>query len=124
MKDEKGYMRALKCRECGREYPLAATHVCEFDFGPLEVVYVDPKGDASQALQLATQLAQQDNVDVLSGGIFSPECLGVQGLAAKLQEHVKSVTAPYKYPRVVDFAAELPKTASGKVRRAALRDGC
>src|SRR5437870_6487206 len=39
MKDEKGYMRALKCRECGREYPLTATHVCEFDFGPLEVVY-------------------------------------------------------------------------------------
>jgi threonine synthase len=33
------YMRALKCRECGREYPLTATHVCEFDFGPLEVVY-------------------------------------------------------------------------------------
>jgi threonine synthase len=32
-------MRALKCRECGREYPLAATHVCEFDFGPLEVDY-------------------------------------------------------------------------------------
>jgi acyl-coenzyme A synthetase/AMP-(fatty) acid ligase len=45
-------------------------------------------------------------------------------LAAELQEHVKSVTAPYKYPRVVDFAAELPKTASGKVRRATLRDGC
>ncbi len=32
-------MRALKCRECGREYPLEATHVCEFDFGPLEVAY-------------------------------------------------------------------------------------
>ena len=32
-------MNALKCRECGREYPLTATHVCEFDFGPLEVVY-------------------------------------------------------------------------------------
>ncbi len=32
-------MRALKCRECGREYALEATHVCEFDFGPLEVVY-------------------------------------------------------------------------------------
>jgi ABC-type branched-subunit amino acid transport system substrate-binding protein len=51
---------------------------------PLQVVYVDPKGDAAQALQLATQLAQSDNVDVLSGGIFSPECLGVQGLAEKL----------------------------------------
>jgi threonine synthase len=33
------FMKALKCRECGREYPLEATHVCEFDFGPLEVVY-------------------------------------------------------------------------------------
>jgi threonine synthase len=39
MEKHQGYMRALKCRECGREYPLAATHVCEFDFGPLEVVY-------------------------------------------------------------------------------------
>ena len=42
-------------------------------------------------------------------------------LARELQEHVKRETAPYKYPRIVDFAAELPKTASGKVRRAALR---
>jgi acyl-coenzyme A synthetase/AMP-(fatty) acid ligase len=42
-------------------------------------------------------------------------------LAAELQEHVKRETAPYKYPRIVDFAAELPKTASGKVRRALLR---
>ncbi len=42
-------------------------------------------------------------------------------LAAELQEHVKSVTAPYKYPRIVDFAEELPKTASGKVKRAELR---
>jgi len=32
-------MKALKCRECGREYALTATHVCEFDFGPLEVAY-------------------------------------------------------------------------------------
>lgn len=39
MKDKKGFMKALKCRECGREYPLEAKHVCEFDFGPLEVAY-------------------------------------------------------------------------------------
>jgi acyl-coenzyme A synthetase/AMP-(fatty) acid ligase len=43
-------------------------------------------------------------------------------LARALQEHVKGRTAPYKYPRIVEFADELPKTASGKVRRAALRD--
>lgn len=42
-------------------------------------------------------------------------------LAAELQDHVKAETAPYKYPRILDFAAELPKTASGKIRRADLR---
>jgi acetyl-CoA synthetase len=42
-------------------------------------------------------------------------------LSAELQDHVKRETAPYKYPRLIDFADELPKTASGKVRRAALR---
>jgi acyl-coenzyme A synthetase/AMP-(fatty) acid ligase len=42
-------------------------------------------------------------------------------LAAELQEHVRRETAPYKYPRIVEFAAELPKTESGKVRRALLR---
>ncbi|MGN6189184.1 MAG: acyl-CoA synthetase [Conexibacter sp.] len=43
-------------------------------------------------------------------------------LASDLQEHVKQTTAPYKYPRRVEFAADLPKTASGKVRRALLRE--
>jgi acyl-coenzyme A synthetase/AMP-(fatty) acid ligase len=42
-------------------------------------------------------------------------------LAAELQEHVKRVTAPYKYPRIVEFADALPKTPSGKIRRAELR---
>ncbi len=44
-------------------------------------------------------------------------------LARALQDHVKAQTAPYKYPRIVDFADELPKTASGKIRRAVLRSG-
>jgi acetyl-CoA synthetase len=43
-------------------------------------------------------------------------------LAAALQEHVRHETAPYKYPRVVEFADDLPKTASGKIRRALLRE--
>jgi acyl-coenzyme A synthetase/AMP-(fatty) acid ligase len=42
-------------------------------------------------------------------------------LACELQEHVKQVTAPYKYPRTLEFVHELPKTASGKVQRALLR---
>jgi len=44
-----------------------------------------------------------------------------EGLARELQEHARRQTAPYKYPRIVDFAPELPKTPSGKVMRAALR---
>jgi acyl-coenzyme A synthetase/AMP-(fatty) acid ligase len=44
-------------------------------------------------------------------------------LARELQEHCKRETAPYKFPRIVEFAAELPKTSSGKVKRAQLRQG-
>ena len=42
-------------------------------------------------------------------------------LVRELQNHVKELTAPYKYPRIVEFAPELPKTASGKIKRAQLR---
>jgi len=42
-------------------------------------------------------------------------------LARELQEHVKAETAPYKYPRQVSFAADLPRTTTGKIHRAALR---
>ncbi len=44
-------------------------------------------------------------------------------LARELQEHCKRETAPYKFPRIVEFAAELPKTSSGKIKRAELRRG-
>ncbi len=44
-----------------------------------------------------------------------------EALARRLQDHVKEQTAPYKYPRVVEFAESLPKTASGKIKRAELR---
>ena len=42
-------------------------------------------------------------------------------LKKELQNHVKHVTAPYKYPRIVEFVDELPKTVSGKIQRARLR---
>lgn len=43
-------------------------------------------------------------------------------IVSELQEHVKALTAPYKYPRAIEFLDELPKTASGKIRRVALRN--
>ena len=45
-----------------------------------------------------------------------------EALIKELQDHVKRVTAPYKYPRVVEFVEELPKTISGKIRRVEIRD--
>jgi len=43
-------------------------------------------------------------------------------LVRTLQDHVKRVTAPYKYPRAIEFVAGLPKTVSGKIRRVELRE--
>ena len=54
MEKHAGFMKALKCRECGREYPLTANHVCDFDFGPLEVVY-----DYERIKQTLTRAAMQ-----------------------------------------------------------------
>ena len=45
-----------------------------------------------------------------------------ESLVKELQEHVKSVTAPYKYPRIIEFVDELPKTISGKIRRTEIRE--
>jgi acetyl-CoA synthetase len=55
--------------------------------------------------------------------ILTKDYKGKEGpeLIKELQNHVKKVTAPYKYPRVIEFVDELPKTSSGKIRRAEIR---
>ncbi len=54
---------------------------------------------------------------VLSSG-YSPS----EELVEELQNHVKNDTAPYKYPREIEFVRELPKTSSGKIKRKELRE--
>ena len=54
--------------------------------------------------------------------ILSPGYVASDELALSLQEHVRKSTAPYKYPRAIEFVAELPKTISGKIRRVELRE--
>lgn len=46
---------------------------------------------------------------------------GTEELRKELQNYVKKQTAPYKYPRVIDFVSELPKTISGKIKRVDIR---
>jgi acyl-coenzyme A synthetase/AMP-(fatty) acid ligase len=53
--------------------------------------------------------------------ILKPGFEGNDDLVKELQTHVKTVTAPYKYPRKIEFVTELPKTVSGKIRRVELR---
>jgi acyl-coenzyme A synthetase/AMP-(fatty) acid ligase len=54
--------------------------------------------------------------------VLEPGQAGGPELVAQLQEHVKRVTAPYKYPREIEFVDALPKTPSGKIRRVELRE--
>jgi acyl-coenzyme A synthetase/AMP-(fatty) acid ligase len=54
--------------------------------------------------------------------VLAPGHAPTDTLAGELQEHVKRVTAPYKYPREIEFVTDLPKTISGKIRRTELRD--
>jgi acetyl-CoA synthetase len=53
--------------------------------------------------------------------VLAPGHQGDEMLAKEIQEHVKKITAPYKYPRIVEFVSELPKTISGKIRRVEIR---
>ncbi|GAA3841012.1 AMP-binding protein [Streptomyces coacervatus] len=54
--------------------------------------------------------------------ILHPDAAPSPQLAEELQDHVKRLTAPYKYPRRIHFVSDLPKTVSGKIRRGELRD--
>ncbi|WP_430974601.1 AMP-binding protein [Sunxiuqinia rutila] len=54
--------------------------------------------------------------------VLAPEYQpGSEALVKEIQNHVKQTTAPYKYPRIVEFVTELPKTISGKIRRVEIR---
>jgi acetyl-CoA synthetase len=54
--------------------------------------------------------------------VLSRNYMAGEELKVELQEHVKHVTAPYKYPRIIEFVPELPKTISGKIRRVEIRE--
>jgi acetyl-CoA synthetase len=68
-----------------------------------------PDPDRGQVVKATIVLAK--------GYVPSPE------LKKELQNHVKRATAPYKYPRIIDFVEELPKTLSGKIQRGKIREG-
>ena len=54
--------------------------------------------------------------------LLAPGYVPSEELTQSLQEHVRSTTAPFKYPRAIEYVSELPKTISGKIRRVELRN--
>ena len=70
-----------------------------------------------------TAVPDPDRGQIVKAQLFFQRIIiRVKNLAKELQEHVKKVTAPYKYPRIVEFVTELPKTISGKIRRVQIRE--
>ena len=92
-----------------------------YRIGPFEV---ESALVAHPAVAEAAAVAAPDDVRgqvVRAVVVLQPGHEPSDALARELQEHVKAETAPYKYPRIIDFAPELPKTPSGKIKRAELR---
>lgn len=78
--------------------------------------------DVVEAAVVAAPDAERGSI-VKAVVVLRPGVTGDDTLVRVLQEHVKRVTAPYKYPRAIEFVAALPKTVSGKIRRVDLRRG-
>ncbi|MFJ7730973.1 acyl-CoA synthetase MbcS [Lysinibacillus sp. NPDC097231] len=92
-----------------------------YTIGPFEVEDALMK---HPAVKEAAVVASPDEVRGNIVKAFVVLCDGEIGnvaLIKNLQNHVKALTAPYKYPRAIEFVTELPKTASGKIRRVELR---
>jgi acyl-coenzyme A synthetase/AMP-(fatty) acid ligase len=94
-----------------------------YRIGPFEVESALVSHPAvAEAAAVAAPDAERGSV-VRAIVVLAPDAEPSDALARELQDHTKARTAPYKYPRIVEFAEELPKTSSGKIRRAELRRG-
>ena len=92
-----------------------------YRIGPFEVESaLVEHPDVLEAAAVAAPDADRGSI-VKAFVVLRPDASGGIDLARKLQDHVKALTAPYKYPRQIEFVDELPKTVSGKIRRVELR---
>lgn len=93
-----------------------------YTIGPFEVE------EALMKHELVKECAVVASPDEMRGHIVKAfvvlrnESAASPELARELQNHVKAITAPYKYPRKLEFVSDLPKTSSGKIRRVELRE--
>jgi acyl-coenzyme A synthetase/AMP-(fatty) acid ligase len=93
-----------------------------YRIGPLEVENAILEHPSVQECAAVSSPDPQRGEIVKAFIVLRPDIFASDILAKEIQEHVKRVTAPYKYPRKVEFVAELPKTPTGKIKRRELRD--
>ena len=93
-----------------------------YRIGPFEVesALIEHPAVAESAVVASPDPVRGDIVKAFV--ILKPGYVSSDELVISLQDHVKNTTAPYKYPRAIDFVTELPKTISGKIRRVELRE--
>jgi acyl-coenzyme A synthetase/AMP-(fatty) acid ligase len=93
-----------------------------YRIGPLEVENALIEHEAVQECAVVGSPDAERGEVVKAFVILKPGRTGDEALARELQDHVKRVTAPYKYPRRIEFVPDLPRTVSGKLLRRQLRD--
>lgn len=93
-----------------------------YRIGPFEVesALIEHPAVAESAVVASPDPVRGDIVKAFV--ILAPGYVPSDELVGSIQEHVRATTAPYKYPRAVEFVTELPKTVSGKIRRVELRE--
>jgi len=92
-----------------------------YRIGPFEVESALIEHPAvAEAAVVAKPDADRGNI-VKAFIVLAPGYEGSRELTVEIQDHVKAITAPYKYPREITYLGELPKTISGKIRRVDLR---
>ncbi len=92
-----------------------------YTIGPFEVEDALVKHPAVKECAVVASPDEERGSIVKAFVILKDPSQASDQLIKELQDHVKSVTAPYKYPRAIEFVEELPKTTSGKIRRVELR---
>ena len=92
-----------------------------YRIGPFEVESILSEHDAVLECAVTAAPDEKRGQIVMATVVLNKGYTPGDALVKELQEHVKRLTAPYKYPRIIEFVDELPKTISGKIKRAELR---
>jgi acetyl-CoA synthetase len=114
-KDEEGYLWFV-----GRADDLIKTS--GYRVGPFEVESALLEHPAVMECAITGIPDDQRGQVIKATVVLTKAYTAGDALVAELQEHVRRVTAPYKYPRIIEFVTELPKTISGKIRRVQIRE--